>query len=424
MNVNTVAKKLKAILSEKKLNRLGKQVGFTKRKRNVDSFQMVISLIAALGDKKTRYLSEILRYYNQLTEQNIKYKPFHNQLAKPELLVLMREVADRVFNHWVNDVLDYTKGSLSQFNKILIQDGSSIMVNRSLKNIYPGRFSNTCPAAIELHVTLDLKKGCFEKTSITPDSFSERNELPTLDSLKGQLLLADRGYYSAKFIKELDSFGGYFVLRAKGLKTILVSSALLLSDKNLIGKKPMKLCDVIKKLPKKGLVDMDVEISGHPSRLIGYWSKTEKQYILLVTNLSREKFKANEIGKLYRLRWQVELLFKECKSYNSLRGFQTSKGSLQESLIWASLIATTLKRFITGSIERMFVIEMSTMIVSKTTSLWWLEVLKAIVMKLRKGLFNALNNAFEFLSKNATRAHPKRDRITGVLQYGLEPILR
>jgi len=423
MKLNIVTKKLKAILSEKKLNRLGKQVGFTKRRRNIDAFQMVISLIAALGDKQTRYLSEILRYYNQLTEQNIKYKPFHNQLVKPELVELMREVADRVFKHWVNDALEYTKESFSQFDEILIQDGSSIRVDRSLKDIYPGRFSNTCPAAIELHVTLNLKKGCFEQSSITPDSFSERNELPTLDSLKGQLLLADRGYYSAKYIKALDEIGGYFVLRAKGLKTIPVSLALLLNGKNLIKKNTVKLCELMAILPKNDLIDMDVEIGGHPSRLVGYWSKKEKQYTFLVTNLSRERFDANEIGKLYRLRWQVELLFKECKSYNNLRGFQTSNGRLQESLIWASLIATTLKRFITGSIERSFGIEMSTMIVSKTTSLWWLEILKSIVKKQRKRLLSALSNAFEFLSKNAARAHPKRARVTGVLQYGLEPIL-
>ena len=85
MNVNMVAKKLKGILSEKKLNRLGRQTKFTRRERNINAFQMVVSMITALGDKQTTYLSEILRCFNQLTGQNIQYKPFHNQLSKPEL---------------------------------------------------------------------------------------------------------------------------------------------------------------------------------------------------------------------------------------------------------------------------------------------------------------------------------------------------
>jgi len=75
---------------------------------------------------------------------------------------------------------------------------AQLWLTEHYKDIYPGRFSHTCPAAIELHVTLDLKKGCFERASITPDSYSERNELPTLASLEGQLLLADRGDYLSK----------------------------------------------------------------------------------------------------------------------------------------------------------------------------------------------------------------------------------
>jgi len=118
---------------------------------------------------------------------------------------------------------------------------------------------------------------------------------------------------------------------------------------------------------------------------------------------------------------QVELLFKECKSHNSLHGFNTEKASLQESLIWASLISMTLKRFMAGSIEKMFKVEMSTMTVSKTTVVWWYGILEAIVQKRRKALVNRVAEACEFLKENACRAHSKRDRKTGIHQYGLEP---
>lgn len=421
MNTSIFIKKLKYILSEKKLNRLGQKTGFTKRVRNITSFHLVTSMIATLGDKKTNYLSEILRYYNQLTEQNIQYKPFHNQLVKPELAELMREVTNKVFNHWINDVLKYTKSNFSIFDNILIQDGSSIMLHHSLKDEYPGRFTNTCPAAIELHATLNLTQGCFEKASITPDSFSERDELPELEALKGQLLLADRGYYSGSYIHNLTKAGGYYVLRAKGLKVVKVHKAYLQNGKEFTIEAPVKLCELMPKFPKKDLIDMDIEIKKELTRVIAYWSKKEKKYTLLVTNLNRDKFTAIEIGNLYRLRWQVELLFKECKSYNNLQGFQTSSATLQESLIYVSLIVTTLKRFVTGCIEKIFKVEMSTMVVAKTTNSWWINILRAVIKKRRKGLVKAVNEGFEFLSKNAKRAHPKRTKETGVLRDGLEP---
>ena len=64
---------------------------------------------------------------------------------------------------------------------------------------------------------------------------------------------------------------------------------------------------------------------------------------------------------------------------------------------------------------------MSTMIVSKTTVSWWYGILEAIVQQRRKALVNRINEACDFLKENAKRAHPERDRQSGILQYALEP---
>ena len=421
MNISTITKKLKLILSKNKLNKLGKETKFTKRERNITAFQLVTAIICALGDKNTDYLSDLLRYFNRLTEQKVRYKPFHNQLSKPELALLMREVTDKVFTHWVNNVLQYKKGHFSKFNKVFIQDGSSFSVKDCLSNIWPGRFTKTSPAAVELHATINLKNGGFESASITPDTFSERGEMPTVMELKGNLFLADRGYYSADFILKLDKAGGHYVLRAKGLKRVLIHSAVRQDGKQLIKKKSPKLSVLQNRLPKRQAVDMDVEIKGEIVRLIAYWSVKEKRHTYLITNLKRDEFSMVDISNIYRMRWQVEILFKECKSHNSLHGFNTQSATLQESLIWGSLIATTLKRFMSGCIELIFKVEMSTMVVSKTTVSWWYGLLEAIVQQRRKGLVNQINEACEFLKENAPRAHPKRDRKSGILQYALEP---
>ena len=185
MNISIFTKKLKLILSETKSNKLGKETKFTQRQRNITAFQLVTAMICALGDKKTDYLSDILRYFNRLTDQNIRYKSFHNQLSKPELTVLMQEVTDKVFTHWINNVLQYKKGHFSNFNKVFIQDGSSFLVKDCLSNVWPGRFTKISPAAVELHATINLKNGGFESASITPDTFSERGKMPTVMELKG-----------------------------------------------------------------------------------------------------------------------------------------------------------------------------------------------------------------------------------------------
>ncbi len=139
MKSTTLSKKLKVVLSEKKINKPGKSIGFSQRLRQIPPFQLIVSMITAMGDKETRHFSEIHRYFNQLTNKNVRYKPFHNQLAKPEFAQLMRDVADKVFNRRVNTKLKCNHPVLASFDKLLIRDGSSFAIHKVLsKTIKPG----------------------------------------------------------------------------------------------------------------------------------------------------------------------------------------------------------------------------------------------------------------------------------------------
>ncbi len=92
-----------------------------------------------------------------------------------------------------------------------------------------------------------------------------------------------------------------------------------------------------------------------------------------------------------------------------------------EALVWSNLIATMLKRFICSSIEQFYQMEMSTLTVSKTTVYWWYSLLESIVNHKRKQLTDVLERTYFFLKENAGRAHPKRDKSTGLYQFGVEP---
>ena len=133
MKSSTLSKKLKLVLSEKKLNKPGKNIGFSQRLRQITPFQLIVSMITAMGDKETKHFSEIHRYFNQLTNKNVRYKPFHNQLAKPGFAQLMRDVADKVFNHRVKTKLKCNHPVLASFDKLLIRDGSSFAIHKALK---------------------------------------------------------------------------------------------------------------------------------------------------------------------------------------------------------------------------------------------------------------------------------------------------
>ena len=166
--------------------------------------KMVMSLMSCFAGGQSTALADIQRSYNALSAESIAYKPFHNQLARRSFGNFMREVATHVLSELVVEVLKPgPAGQLSEFGRVLIQDGSSFSVYSALRREHPGRFTAVSPAAVELHVTWDLCREQIEQVMLTPDTFTERAELPVVASLCGDLLLADRAY-----LREASRHGG------------------------------------------------------------------------------------------------------------------------------------------------------------------------------------------------------------------------
>ena len=72
------------------------------------------------------------------------------------------------------------------------------------------------------------------------------------------------------------------------------------------------------------------------SRAIGFWNPKEKCYRWYLTNLSVD---AKLIYPLYRLRWQIELIFKACKNSLNLDAIPSANPNIIQTLILASIAA-------------------------------------------------------------------------------------
>ncbi|MEQ1899040.1 MAG: transposase [Vicinamibacterales bacterium] len=168
-------------------------------------------------------------------------------------------------------------------------------------------------------------------------------------------------------------------------------------------------------------LDCDVEFA-HGLRVVGF-----RVVVLpgrgatrtrLCTNLPRTPFAVDVVARLYRFRWQIELCFKEWKSYANLHEFNTANPHIAEGLIWASLCAAVLKRFLALAAQR---VGAGTPMSTRRVAMCAHHILHALVTALRLGvgLRGALRRGLAYLLANAQRAHPDRDRRTGRLRAGL-----
>ncbi len=63
----------------------------------------------------------------------------------------------------------------------------------------------------------------------------------------------------------------------------------------------------------------------------------------MITNINRETFNASIITELYRMRWQIEVLFKVLKSTLSIDKMHVGKTKYVEAILYGKLLGALLQ---------------------------------------------------------------------------------
>jgi hypothetical protein len=276
---------------------------------------------------------------------------------------------------------------------------------------------------VEVHTFLSLFHDQVIDVAVAPDKEAERQFLPPAETLTGKLLLADRGYQSLDYWAAVHAAGGFFLMRGTHdlnprIRTVRGPHGAL---PRFAGR---RLQDVLHALPRRRLdVDVEWDRPGGQTlrlRLVLIWIRPERAYTVLVSNVARRMLTARQVATLYRLRWQIELVFKEWKSYANLHAFTSANPAIVEGLIWASLCAAALKRSLAHVAQRSHATRpISTRIVAMCGAHILPKLLRSALAGFRH-LEALVHDIVRYLSDNAARAHPHRDRIRGRMRFGLE----
>ena len=424
--LSMVADKFQWVFSESLLNACGQDVKFCRRQRIITPFRLGLALTATCASQRVETLADFHRGFNALFDTTITYKAFYNQVAKPHFADFARTMTSRLIGDMTLKVLGFAQGRpFGEFRRIILQDGSSFAIHDGLREVFPGRFKTVKPAAVELHTTMDLLCDAPTTVVLTPDTTNEQTFLPEPATLTGSLLLADRGYIDLHYLRRVQDKGGFWLIRAKAGMNPQILEAFREDGKRLRSLRNKSLQTIHAKLPKRQRVELVVQwqVDGRPLRLrmIVSWNRRQKAFCYLLTNLPAPRYTLEMICRAYKWRWQVELLFKEWKSYANLHAFDTENPTLVEGLIWTAIAAAALKRFLAHMTQLLVEVPMST----RKVAMCAMYVLGDVVEALKSGdvaeLYAALEAAITYLAGHARRAHPKRDRQTGRSQLGLEP---
>jgi Transposase DDE domain len=427
--LTTLANKFQSVLDAAVLNDRGKRLGFAERERLITPFRCALSVIASMATQQVESIAGLHRQFNELWDLDTHYRGFYDPLLKEPCPEFFRTSLCDIMGKLSMKVLGFRAGqAFSEFSRIVIQDGSSLALHAALADVFPGRFNAVSPAAVELHCTLELLQEVPITIALSPDTDSEHDYRPEPESLRGALFLADRGYLDLTYLRDIDRHGGSFIVRGKANLNPRVMDAYREDGQRLKSCQDRDLQAILSKFPKQQRAELEVEwlLEGESFRLrlIVRWNPQKKCFDYLLTNLPQDRYTINMICLGYKLRWQIELLFKEWKSYNNLHKFDTEKETITEALIWASLAASSIKRFLAHAAEHLLEVVISTRKAAMPSAYALPDLFRALRHGDGPWYRRAFSAMMRYLGRNAKRAHPKRDARTGRTRLGLKSVIQ
>lgn len=166
-----MADKLRTVFDQSDLNESGRKTEFSSRERIITPLRLALSLILSFAAEQVETLADLCRNFNALFTTTITYEAFYNQSAKEEFPRFAVSLVSRILSEMTFKILRFGKGRpFSEFEEIIIRDGSSFGVGDRLRQILPGRFGQTSPAAVELRTTMDLLRDSPVRIVLTPDT--------------------------------------------------------------------------------------------------------------------------------------------------------------------------------------------------------------------------------------------------------------
>jgi hypothetical protein len=108
-------------------------------------------------------------------------------------------------------------------------------------------------------------------------------------------------------------------------------------------------------LPDKGVIDLDVLLSKGDeeavARVVAIDNDDGSERHWYLTSFAGDVLDARDVGEAYRLRWTIELLFKQMKSGTGLNAILAWRQSAVLALIYAKIVALCLARLLELSLR-------------------------------------------------------------------------
>jgi len=246
----------------------------------------------------------------------------------------------------------------NEFSGIYLEDSTSFLLPTHLRNDFKGPGGTASDAMIKLNLLLDIK-GHDSQITLSDGTRNDKTFL-TDDIKENALYLRDLGYHKLEYFERINQANAFYVSRLKSCVYLYWNK-----DKK---EQPIDLQSLIDGLEENQYLDIEV-YAGQKKRIKtrlviqkvpeevaakkrGKMKKDKRgndrnvsQQRLdfcscnaFITNLDQQQWQAHMIAAIYKIRWQIEIIFKVWKSIFKLGNVHKMKVERFLCLLYGHLI--------------------------------------------------------------------------------------
>lgn len=235
--------------------------------------------------------------------------------------------------------------------QILLIDATVMRVARQLIDVFPANANGKCTdwAAVKLHTAYRLFRGVPEVLALTPQKKNER-KISFLRPLgEAVLYIFDLGYWTYALFDTIMDRQQQFISRLRQDCNPRILQVFV-GQPEWVGRRLKTIKCTGRTVD--GLVNVSSDNPKNPQmrhnvRLVGQWNRGGKCWHWYITSLvAWETYPLTLIIDLYRLRWQIEILFRNLKAVLRIANFVSTTENGIRIQIYAALIHYVLTHLI------------------------------------------------------------------------------
>lgn len=332
--IEEVASRLESIFSEEHLNKIALEVGFIKRQRKFSASSFIRMLLFDHFAYKSPSLQQHALGMHQEEFTDVS-KQAVDKRFNDKALLFIEKLFELLLNHQQLNT-QVSSHLLAHFNALKLMDSTEFKLSDFFAEAFPGYSASNALSCAAIQLEYDVLSGKVHYFSLTNARQSDKTVADIrMDSINaGDLILRDLGYYSADSYLKIEQRKAFYVSRLKsqvGIYQLQSGEYVKLSWSQIlqqtqdsktgffdgwvyIGKEqkhPVRMVAwvlpedasrkrLLKKVNKKGKLNKEDKI----------WS----QLNVFVTNVHSDILDVEQVYNLYKIRWQIELMFKIWKS--------------------------------------------------------------------------------------------------------------